>query len=105
MALTVERIPPPAACSSSYEASPAVQLDHVPGERTEVAHPTHLGDPILPAQDVGVLDHVEPSEVGAAQGRVHARGRDGLRQVADEKRRHWPGNATPCAPAASSASS
>ena len=116
VARTVARIPPPAACSSSYKAPPErrsnsstrspakhgvrVAVDE-PGERAEAAavelldlaverrklgHRPDRLDPPVAAENEGVLDHVHLAERGAAQGRAGSGGRDRLSEVADEER-------------------
>ena len=48
-------------------AQPApVELLDVPPERTEIGHPPHLDDAAALAQDVRVLEHIDPSEIGTA---------------------------------------
>jgi hypothetical protein len=65
-----------------------VLLEHVAVERREVAHPPDRGNRLTVAEDVRVLEHVDPTEIGAAQGRVRPRRGDELRDVADQQPGH-----------------
>jgi hypothetical protein len=66
-------------------AAPAVELVHLAAERPEVAHPTDGGDRLAVHEDVGVLEHVDVCESGAAQRGVRARRARHLRQVAQQE--------------------
>ena len=115
VARTVERIPPPAAWSSSYVAprgaqrelldavarearvrvavdeardraeAAPVELLDVAVERAEVAHPPGRRDPPVLAEDVGVLDDLDLAERRAAERCSRARRGGELREVADEQ--------------------
>ena len=67
--------------------APPVELLHVACERAEVGHPPHVGDAAVLAQDIRVLDDVDPPEVGAAQRRFGSRRRYDLAEVAHEQAR------------------
>ena len=89
----------------------AVELLDLAVERLEVAHPPDRGDRLAAAEDVGVLDHVDRTQVGAARRLPRARrGRRDLGEVAEEQRRHRQLDASnigverPCSRAAASAS-
>ncbi len=68
-------------------AAGRVELVHLAVERRQVAHPSHRLDRLAPAEDVGVLDHLDLAERSAAQRRRATRGRRELREVADEQTR------------------
>ena len=67
-------------------AEPApVELLDVAVQGAELAHPPHLGDAAVLAQDVAALDDVDAAEIDSPQRRARARRGHDLLEVADEQ--------------------
>src|SRR5581483_4714111 len=66
-------------------STPAVELDDLVAERPEVSHPADGCDGVAVAEEVGILDDLDLGQRRASKRSPTTRGRDELRQVADEQ--------------------